>query len=192
MNAAKMAVGLHANVTILERSLDRIRVLEDLFGSSAQILYSTTDSIERHVFESDLVIGAVLVPGAVAPKLLRRDMLSKMRKNAVFVDIAIDQGGCSETSKATTHEDPVFNIDGVLHYCVANMPGAVAKTSAQALNNAILPYALELANKGWVKALRDNPHLLNGLNVCKGQITCKEVAHDLNLDFVPPNDCLAA
>ncbi len=191
-NAAKMAVGLNANVTILERSLDRIRQLEDLFGSTAQILYSTADSVEQHVFNSDLVIGAVLVPGAIAPKLIRRDMLSKMRKNAVFVDIAIDQGGCAETSKATTHENPTFNVDGVLHYCVANMPGAVARTSAQALNNAVLPYALELANKGWVQALADNKHLLNGLNVCKGKITYKEVAHDLDLDFVEAETVLAA
>ncbi len=138
------------------------------------------------------MIGAVLVPGAVAPKLIRRDMLSQMRTNAVFVDIAIDQGGCAETSKATTHENPVFHVDGVLHYCVANMPGAVARTSAQALNNAVLPYALSLANKGWVQALKDDPHLLNGLNVCKGHITCKEVAHDLQLDFAEAQGQLAA
>lgn len=191
-NAAKMAVGMGANVTILERSLDRIRYLDDLFGSQATILYSTADTVEQCVVNADLVIGSVLVPGAKAPKLVTRAMLKKMRPNSVVVDIAIDQGGCLETSRPTTHDEPTYLEEGILHYCVTNMPGAVAMTSAQALNNAVLPYALQLANKGWQKALQDNPHLLNGLNVFRGKITHAEVAHDLELEFSAPEQCLAA
>ena len=191
-HAAKMAVGMGAEVTILEKNLHRVRELEDLFGNTATVLYSTQASLEEHVFNADMVIGAVLIPGAVAPKLITRDMLSKMRPGAVIVDIAIDQGGCTETSKPTTHQDPTYMVDGILHYCVANMPGAVAFTSSQALNNAVLPYALELANKGWKEALKNNPHLLNGLTVHQGKITQAEVARDLDLEFSAPETQLAA
>jgi len=191
-NAAKMAVGLGARVTILERSLNRIRYLEDLFGTKARILYSTADAVEQYVTYSDLVIGSVLLPGALAPKLITKPMLSNMRPGSVIVDIAIDQGGCTETSKATTHDEPVYIVDNVVHYCVANMPGAVPLTSAQALNNAVLPYALELADKGWMQALQDNPHLKNGLNVCRGKVTHPEVAEDLALDYTAPEEQLAA
>jgi alanine dehydrogenase len=179
-------------VTILERNLERVRELENLFGNTANVLYSTQATLEEYVFNADLIIGAVLIPGALAPKLITRDMLSKMRPGSVIVDIAIDQGGCAETSKPTTHQDPTYMIDGVLHYCVANMPGAVALTSSQALNNAVLPYALQLANKGWKQALQDNAHLMNGLTVHKGKITQAEVAHDLKLDFSNPLDQIAA
>ena len=192
MNAAKMAVGLGADVTVLERNLDRIRELENIFGNTANILYSTKASLDEAVFNADLIVGAVLIPGAVAPKLITRAMLSKMRAGAVIVDIAIDQGGCTETSKPTTHQDPTYIVDGILHYCVANMPGAVARTSSQALNNAVLPYALQLADKGWKQALADNPHLMNGLTVHQGKITQAEVAHDLNLEFADPKAQLAA
>lgn len=191
-NAAKMACGLGARVTILDRSLDRIRYLDDLFGPKATVLYSTTDTIEQCVTQSDLVIGSVLVPGAKAPKLVTKDMLQDMKPNTVIVDIAIDQGGCFETSRATTHDDPVYAEDGIIHYCVANMPGAVAVSSAQALNNAVLPYALQIANKGWKTALHDNLHLRRGLNICKGKVTYAEIARDLELDFSAAEDCLAA
>ena len=191
-HAAKMAVGMEARVTILEKSLDRIRQLEDLFGNRANIIYSTQDSVEEYVTQADLVIGAVLIPGALAPKLITRELLKKMRPKSVIVDIAIDQGGCAETSKATTHDNPTYEVEGIVHYCVANMPGAVPRTSAQALNNAVLPYGLELANKGWVKALSDNKHLRNGLTVCRGKITHAEVARDLKLDYAKAEEQLAA
>jgi len=191
-HAAKMAVGMEANVTILEKNLDRIRQLKDLFGGNANVVYSTQDAVEHYVTHADLVIGAVLIPGAVAPKLITKELLKKMRPKSVIVDIAIDQGGCAETSKATTHDAPTFVVENVLHYCVANMPGAVPRTSAQALNNAVLPYGLEIANKGWVRALQDNRHLRNGLTVCKGKITQPEVAHDLKLDYTKAEESLAA
>lgn len=191
-NAAKMAIGMEARVTILERNLDRIRQLNDLFGSRANIVYSTQDAVERYVMRSDLVIGSVLIPGALAPKLITRDMLKQMRPGSVIVDIAIDQGGCAETSKATTHDNPTYDVDGIVHYCVANMPGAVPRTSAYALNNAVLPYGLEIANKGWAQALTDNRHLRNGLTVCKGKITHAEVARDLNLEYAKAEEQLAA
>jgi alanine dehydrogenase len=191
-NAAKMAVGMGARVTILEKSLDRIRQLEDLFGSKANIIFSTHDAVEQYVTGADLVIGAVLVPGALAPKLITRDLLKKMRPKSVIVDIAIDQGGCAETSKPTTHDDPIYVVDNVVHYCVANMPGAVPRTSAYALNNAVLPYGLEIANKGWVRALQDNKHLRNGLTVCKGKITHAEVARDLKLSYTKAEESIAA
>jgi alanine dehydrogenase len=190
--AAKMAVGMQARVTILEKSLARIRQLEDMFGGAANIVYSTEDSVEHHVTDSTLVIGAVLIPGARAPKLINRDLLRKMRPKSVLVDVAIDQGGCAETSKPTTHDNPTYVVDDVVHYCVANMPGAVPRTSATALNNAVLPYGLEIADKGWKKALADNPHLRNGLNVCRGRITQAEVAHDLGLSFIEAGEALAA
>ncbi len=191
-HSAKMAVGLEARVTIIEKSLDRIRYLEDLFGSRANIVYSTQDAVDQYVTQADLVIGAVLIPGALAPKLITKAHLKQMRPKSVIVDIAIDQGGCAETSKATTHDNPTYEVDGVLHYCVANMPGAVPRTSAYALNNAVLPYGIELANKGWVKALQDNKHLRNGLTVCKGKITQAEVARDLKLDYSKAEESLAA
>jgi len=187
-NAARMAAGLEANVTILERSPDKIRELDDYFAGRAQILYSTTDTLEKYAAEADIVIGAVLIPGASAPKLLNRDILKTMNPGSVVVDIAIDQGGCFETSKATTHNDPIYTVEGVTHYCVANMPGAVPLTSALALNNAVLPYALRLANKGWKAALAEDPNFREGLNVCFGKITHKGVAESLKMDYIenPP------
>lgn len=191
-NAAKMAIGMEARVTIIEKSLDRIRQLDDLFGNRANIVYSTQDAVEKYVMRADMVIGAVLIPGALAPKLITRELLKKMRPKSVIVDIAIDQGGCAETSKPTTHDNPTYEVEGIVHYCVANMPGAVPRTSAFALNNAVLPYGIELANKGWVKALSDNKHLRNGLTVCKGKITQPDVARDLKLDYAKPEEQLAA
>lgn len=191
-HAATMAVGMEACVTILEKSLDRIRQLKDLFGNRANIIYSTQDAVEQYVSTADMVIGAVLIPGALAPKLITRELLKKMRPKSVIVDIAIDQGGCAETSKPTTHDNPVYEVEGIVHYCVANMPGAVPRTSAYALNNAVLPYGLEIANKGWKQALQDNRHLRNGLTVCKGKITHAEVARDLKLDYSKAEESIAA
>jgi len=183
-NAALMAVGLGADVTILELSIDRMRQLEDEFDNRVRTIYSTQGAIEEYVTDADLVIGAVLIPGAAAPKLVTRDHVSKMRPGSVMVDIAIDQGGCFETSKPTSHDDPTFVVDGVIHYCVTNMPGAVSRTSAQGLNNATLPFTLQLANKGAEQALRDNAHLNNGLNVHDGAITLEAVARDLDRPYV--------
>lgn len=191
-NAAQIAIGMGAHVTLLEKSIDRIRELESRFGRRINLVYSTTDAVEHYVRNADLVIGAVLVPGAKAPRLITRELLKKMRKRSVIVDIAIDQGGCTETSKPTTHENPTYEVEGIIHYCVANMPGAVPCTSTQALNNAVLPFALALAEKGWKKALTDDPHLRNGLNVCAGEITHAEVARDLNLSYSDPVKKLAA
>ena len=178
-NAAKMAVGLGADVTILDRSLPRLRELDDIFNSQIRTVYSTQDAIEHYSSRSDLVIGAVLIPGAAAPKLLDAEHIKGMKPGSVLVDVAIDQGGCFETSKATTHQDPVYIIDEVVHYCVANMPGGVARTSAMALNNATLPFGLALANKGLKQAMLDDQHLLNGLNVHKGLVTYKAVVDAL-------------
>jgi len=161
-------------------------VLDDYFFNKARVIQSSQDSIERYVLDADLVIGAVLIPGASAPKLVTKEMISQMRKGSVVVDIAIDQGGCFETSHATTHAEPVYDVDGVMHYCVANIPGAVPVTSAQALNNAVLPYALSVADKGWKQALNDDPALMAGLNVCKGGVTYKNVAEALDLSFSEP------
>jgi alanine dehydrogenase len=191
-HAAKMAVGMEARVTILEKSLDRIRYLEDMFGNRANVVFSTQEAVERYVMRADLVVGAVLIPGARAPRLLTRQILRTMRPKSVLVDIAIDQGGCAETSKVTTHDAPTFIEEGVIHYCVANMPGAVPRTSAYALNNAVLPYGLEIADKGWQKALNDNRGLRNGLNVCLGKITQAEVARDLSLNYTKAEELLAA
>ncbi len=191
-HAAEMACGMQANVVILEQNHDRIRDLDRHFGNRARVIQSSTASIERYVLGADLVIGAVLIPGASAPKLVTKDMVKQMRAGSVLVDIAIDQGGCFETSHATTHSDPVYTVDGVLHYCVANMPGAVPMTSAQALNNAVLPYALALASKGWKKALAEDANLRNGLNVCAGKITHAGVAESLNLPLVDAQGALAA
>jgi alanine dehydrogenase len=191
-HAARMAVGMGAQVTILDRSIPRLRQLDEILGASAHTIYSTTEALEQAVYNADLVIGAVLVAGAAAPKLVRRDMLPNMRRNAVVVDVAIDQGGCFETSKPTTHADPTYKVDNVLHYCVANMPGAVARTSTLALSNATLPFIIALANKGYRQALLDDPHLANGLNVHRGDITYEAVARDLGHTFVDPHNALAA
>jgi alanine dehydrogenase len=176
----------------LERDNERMRFLDEYFHGRANIVYSTIDVLEKHAYQSDLIIGAVLIPGAAAPRLIKKSMLKNMIPGTVFVDIAIDQGGCAETSKATTHDKPTFVVDNVVHYCVANMPGAVPLTSALALNHSVLPYALQLANKGWKKALSDNPNFRNGLNVCQGEITHKNVAESLNLAFNPAPKALAA
>ncbi|MDY8109820.1 alanine dehydrogenase [Fulvimarina sp. 2208YS6-2-32] len=180
--AAKMAIGLGAIVTILDRSIPRLRELEDLFEGRVMTRFSTPTAIDECVFDADLVIGAVLIPGAAAPKLVTRAMLSSMKKGAVLVDVAIDQGGCFETSHATTHAEPTFEVDGIVHYCVANMPGAVPITSAYALNNATLPFGLSLADRG-LDALVQDPHLLAGLNVHRGMITNRAVADALGREF---------
>ncbi len=191
-NAAKVAVGMGADVTILEKGHDRMRQLDDYFRGQAKVVYSSADYIEKAVTYSDLIIGAVLVPGASAPRLVSKAMLKTMKPGTVLVDIAIDQGGCFETSRATTHNEPVYVVDDVIHYCVANMPGAVPLTSAMALNNAVLPYTLELANRGWREALLKNPNLRNGLNVCRGEITHAGVAESLHLPFSAQPKALAA
>nr|WP_136252231.1 alanine dehydrogenase [Ningiella ruwaisensis] len=185
--AAKMAVGLGADVTILDRSLPRLRDLDDIFLGRVHTVYSTEEAIEHYSSRADLVVGAVLIPGAAAPKLLNREHIKNMKPGSVLVDVAIDQGGCFETSKATTHQDPVYIVDDVVHYCVANMPGGVARTSTMALNNATLPFGLALANKGARQAMLDDKNLLNGLNVHKGLVTYKAVVdalgEQLNLTY---------
>jgi alanine dehydrogenase len=185
LNAAQMAVGLRADVTIYDISNDRLAELDTHFGSQIKTAYASRDAIARAVDEAELVIGAVLVPGAAAPKLVTREMLKTMKRGSVLVDIAIDQGGCFETSHPTTHADPVFVVDGVIHYCVANMPGAVARTSAFALNNATLPFALKIANLGADEAMAQDPHLANGLNVSGGKIRHQAVAEALDLAYEP-------
>ena len=189
INAAKMALGLGADVTILDRSLPRLRQLDDIFNGQVKTVYSTVDAIEHYSSKADLVVGAVLIPGAAAPKLLTREHIAAMKPGSVLVDVAIDQGGCFETSKATTHQDPVYMVDDVVHYCVANMPGGVARTSTMALNNATLPFGLALANKGPVKAMLEDKHLLNGLNVHEGKVTYKAVVdalgEELGLTYTP-------
>lgn len=184
LHAARMAAGLGAEVTILDRSLPRLKEIDSDFGGRIKTLFSTQDAIERELKEADAVIGAVLIPGAAAPKLVTRDMLKLMKPGSVLVDVAIDQGGCFETSKATTHQEPTYVVDGIIHYCVANMPGGVARTSTQALTNATLGYAVALANKGWKQALRDDKHLRNGLNVAEGKVTYEAVARDLGYAYV--------
>ncbi len=190
-NAAQMATGMQADVTILDRNPLVINRLSEHFQSKAKVLFSSRTVLQQEIYAADLVIGAVLVPGAAAPQLVTKDMLKKMRDGAVLVDVAIDQGGCFETSKATTHADPTYVVDGVVHYCVANMPGGVARTSTYALNNATLPYALALADKGWKQALVDDVNLRNGLNVWKGAVTCEPVARDLNYQYVSADDAVA-
>ena len=185
VNAAQMAVGMRADVTIYDISNERLAELDMFFGSQIKTAYASRAAIAHAVEEAELVIGAGLVPGAAAPKLVSRDMLKTMKRGSVLVDIAIDQGGCFETSHATTHADPVYEVDGVIHYCVANMPGAVARTSAFALNNATLPFALKLANMGAEAAMAADPHLANGLNVSGGKIRHQAVAEALDLEFVP-------
>jgi alanine dehydrogenase len=184
-NAAQMAAGLGADVTILDRSPDALERLGVHFEARAKTRFSNSANIAECVAEADLVIGAVLIPGAAAPKLVTAEMLGTMKKGAVLVDVAIDQGGCFETSRATTHSDPTYIIDDIVHYCVANMPGAVARTSTYALNNVTLPHALRIANKGWKGALRTDPHLLAGLNVCRGKVTHPAVARELGREYCP-------
>ncbi|WP_110457699.1 alanine dehydrogenase [Shewanella algidipiscicola] len=190
-NAAQMAVGLGADVVILDRSIDALRRLNAQFDNRVKAIYSTAAAIEKHVLEADLVIGGVLVPGAAAPKLVTKEHIKQMKPGSAIVDVAIDQGGCVETSHATTHQDPTYIVDDVVHYCVANMPGAVARTSTVALNNSTLPYIIKLADLGYRNALLQDKHLLNGLNVMHGKITCKEVAEALGLEFVDPKILLA-
>jgi len=191
-NAARMAMGLEAYVTVIDKSLHRLNELDMQFGSQLHTLFATLDNIEREVLSADLVVGAVLVPGAAAPKLVTREMVRKMKPGSVLVDISIDQGGCFETSKPTTHADPTYVVDGVIHYCVTNMPGAVARTSTFALNNATLPFCVALAEKGWRKALAEDAHLRSGLNVHAGRITHAAVARDLGLDYLAPDQAIAA
>ncbi len=191
INAAKMACGLGAKVYILDMNLDRLRYLSDIMPSNCIPLMSSPATVRRLIKDADVVIGAVLIPGAKAPKLITREMLKTMKKGAVLVDVAIDQGGCFDTSKATTHTDPIYNVDGVVHYCVANMPGAVAKTSTVALTNATLPYALEIANKGWERAMKENNEIKLGANVVHGKITYKAVAAAFDLEYTPIDDLLS-
>lgn len=190
-NAVRMAMGMGANVVVIDRSIERLYQLDLQFGSKINTIYSTTDSIEHHVARADLVIGAVLVAGSSAPKLVTKEMVKKMRPGSVMVDISIDQGGCFETSRPTTHQNPTYIVDGVVHYCVTNMPGAVPRTSTFALNNATLPFVLALANYGYKQAMRLDPHLLNGLNVCKGRLTHKAVASALNQEYTPADAMMA-
>jgi alanine dehydrogenase len=184
-NAARMALGLGADVTIIDRSITRLKELDTLFEGRMKTLYSTRDAIERRCVEADLVIGAVLIPGAAAPKLVSAELVKRMKPGSVMVDVAIDQGGCFETSRPTTHQDPVYIVDDVVHYCVANMPGGVARTSTIALTNATLPYVLNLANKGLVQALEEDRYLRDGLNVHSGKVTYQAVAESLGYDYVP-------
>ena len=185
-HAARVAAGMGAEVTVLDMSLPRIRYLDDVFGALFRTRYSSRGTLSELLARADLVVGAVLIPGAAAPKLVSRAQLSEMKPGAVLVDVAIDQGGCFETSKATTHEDPIYEVDGIVHYCVANMPGAVARTSTIALGNATMPYMLALADKGWRQACEDDPHLLAGLNTHMGKLTYYAVGKALGIDVLSP------
>jgi alanine dehydrogenase len=187
-NAARVAMGMEAYVTVIDRSLQRLYELDLQFGAQLHTLFSTVENIEREVVSADLVIGAVLVPGAAAPKLVTRETVARMRPGSVLVDIAIDQGGCFATSRPTSHAAPTYIESGVIHYCVTNMPGAVARTSTFALNNATLPFVLALADKGWHQALRDDPHLRAGLNIARGRVTHRAVAEALGLEFAPAEE----
>ncbi len=189
-NALQIAVGMGARVTVIDKNVDRLRQIDLIFGNRVATVFSNTQAIEEAVLDADLVIGGVLIPGAAAPKLVTADMVSRMKKGAVVVDVAIDQGGCFETSHATTHADPTYVVDGVVHYCVANMPGAVARTSTFALNHATIGHAIELADKGWQQALRDSVHLRRGLNVALGKVTYAAVAEDLGYAYVAPETLL--
>ena len=189
-NAAKMACGLGAKVYVLDMNLDRLRYLSDVMPSNCFPLMASPATIRKLAREANVIIGAVLIAGAKAPKLVTRDMLQTMKKGAVLVDVAIDQGGCFETSKPTTHVDPIYMVDGVVHYCVANMPGAVPRTSTLALTNATLPYAVEIANKGWKGAMRKNPEIKRGANVIKGKVTYKAVAEAFGLEYTPIDQVL--
>lgn len=190
INSIKMAVGLGAHVVVLDKNLDRLRYLDDIFGSRIKTLVSNPYTVQEAIAHADLVIGAVLIPGASAPKLVTREMLKTMHKGAVIVDVAVDQGGCIETTRPTTHSDPTFYVEDVLHYCVANMPGAVPRTSTFALTNATLPYALKLANKGFVAAIRSDPGLREGVNTFNGEITYQAVAESQGLDYQPIMDLI--
>ena len=192
LNSAQMAIGLGARVVILDRNVEVLRFLDATFESRIETIYSSADTIERHLRDADLVVGGVLIPGAAAPKLVAREDLSKMKPGSVLVDVAIDQGGCFETSQPTTHAEPTYVVDGIVHYCVANMPGAVPRTSTFALNNATLPFTIQLAEKGAKQAMLDNPHLLEGLNVHHGMVTYEDVARDLGYDYVPSREALAS
>jgi alanine dehydrogenase len=185
-HAIDIALGMGADVWVLDRSVDVLRRLWAQFGRPLNTVFSTRDAIERHVLAADLVVGGVLIPGASAPKLVPRELVSRMKTGSVVVDVAIDQGGCFETSRPTTHADPVYVVDGVTHYCVANMPGGVPRTSTFALNNATLPFVLALAGKGWRRALAEDPHLRDGLNIAFGKVTCEPVAGALGYAYVPP------
>ncbi|WP_372012621.1 alanine dehydrogenase [Pseudoxanthomonas sp. 10H] len=192
LNAARMAMGLGAHVTLLDRSLERLKYVDELYGDRLTTIYSNRDAIEDRLPYTDLVVGAVLIPGAAAPTLLSRSHLRLMRPGSVLVDVAIDQGGCFETSRPTTHQEPTYEVDGIIHYCVANMPGGVARTSTFALTNATLPHALALADKGALQALRDDVNLRNGLNVHAGRLTYRAVAEALTLPYTPASEILAA
>jgi len=186
-HAAEMAVGSRADVTVFDRYMPRLEELDVQFAGAVRTAFSTPAAVEAAVLEADLIIGAVLIPGVSAPKLVTREMLKEMKPGAVLVDIAIDQGGCFETSRPTTHDDPIYEIDGILHYCVANMPGAVPRTSTYALNNVTLPFTLDIANKGTTAALKADPHLAAGLNVAEGKIAYEGVARDLDLPYAKPS-----
>jgi alanine dehydrogenase len=190
INAAKMACGLGAKVYILDMNLDRLRYLSDVMPANCFMLMSSPATLRDLITRADVVVGAVLIPGTKAPKLITRDMLKTMKKGSVLVDVAIDQGGCFETSKATTHGDPIYTVDGVVHYCVANMPGAVAKTSTMALTNATIPYAVQIANKGWERAMKENAEIKPGANVVKGKVTYKGVADAFGLGYTPIDQML--
>jgi alanine dehydrogenase len=189
-NAAQMAVGTGAQVVVIDKSIDALRRIDAMFNGRAMTLFSNQDNLEREVLRADLVISGVLIPGDAAPKLITRQMLPAMKRGSVIVDVAIDQGGSCETSRPTTHADPTYVVDGVVHYMVANMPGAVPRTSTYALNNATLPFALQLADKGWRRALSDNPHLKQGLNIASGKVTYKAVAKALKLSYTPQDAVL--
>ena len=190
INAAKMACGLGAKVYILDMNLDRLRYLSDVMPANCFNLFSSPATLRELISRADVVVGAVLIPGAKAPKLITREMLKTMKPGSVLVDVAIDQGGCFETSKATTHSNPIFTVDGVVHYCVANMPGAVPRTSTMALTNATLPYAVQIANKGWKKAMQENKEIKLGANVVDGKVTYKAVAEAFGLDYAPIDNLL--
>jgi len=190
-NAAQIAVGSGARIVVIDSSIDALRRMDRLLGARVVTVYSNRDNVESNVLSADLVIGGVLIPGAAAPKLITRAHVSAMKPGAVIVDVAIDQGGCCETSRPTTHADPTYIVDNVVHYCVANMPGAVPRTSTYALNNATLPFVLALAGKGWREALGADLHLKSGLNVCRGKVTQREVAEGLGYPFVEPDKCLS-
>lgn len=189
-NATQMAVGTGAQVVVIDKSVDALRRIDALFHGRAMTVFSNTDNVEREVLSADLVVSGVLIPGGATPKLVTRKMIGQMKPGSVIVDVAIDQGGSTETARATTHADPTYTIDGVVHYMVANMPGAVARTSTYALNNATLPFALALADKGWQRALADDPHLKAGLNVTGGKLTYQAVAKALDLEYTPADALL--
>ncbi len=190
-HAARIAAGMGADVTVLDRSLPRMRYLDDIYGGVFKTSYASAQNTIELAREADMIIGAVLIPGAAAPKLISRAQLSELKPGAVLVDVAIDQGGCFETSKATTHQDPVYEVDGIMHYCVANMPGAVARTSTIALGNATMPFMISLANKGWKKACADDEHLKAGLNVHAGKLTYAAVGEALKMDFISADEAIS-